>query len=276
MKANQNATVPQPESAGPSTEGAAARRISAGTATALLLPRQAYEARYTPDRDCIGFAFDPQSGEHSFASDRTESFVTRPNSLAFVPAGCDVYSRSAHGGEYLFLDMGRPARSAARCFNDAIMPDTVAAAHALRRLLLASEPVDPLVFGDLVTRLEDGVTMHLETTNRAGNAGHWMTPARRRKVDTLIEDSLDRRIGISDLAQPLGLSDGFFTRAFKAAYGKAPYDHVIDRRIARARQLISQGEQDLSAIAFACGFASHAQMTDLFRRRLGVPPSHLR
>ncbi len=276
MKPHRDGILPGPEPAGPSTAGNAARRMTAGTATVLLLPRQGYEARYTPDRDCIGFAFDPQSGDHAFASDRTEPFLTRPNSLAFVPAGCDVYSRSATGGEYLFLDAGRPARSAARRFNDAIMPDTVAAAHALRRLLLASEPVDPLVFGDLVGRLEDGVTSHLGMSRSARNAGQWMTPARRRKIDMLIEDNLDRRIGIRDLAQPLGLSDGFFSRAFKAAYGKAPYDHVIDRRIARARHLICQGDRDLSAVAYACGFASHAQMSDLFRRRLGIAPSQLR
>lgn len=259
-----------------SVADSAVRRISRGTATALLLPRQAYEARYTPDRDRIGFAFDPQSGDHAFASDRTEAFLTRPNSLAFVPAGCEVYSRSGHGGEYLVVDTGRPSRSAAPHFNDAVLPDAVSAAHALRRLLLTSAPPDPLSFDDLVDRLDAGVAARLKDPGDAATAARWMTPARRRKIDALIEDSLDRRIGVSDLAAPLGLSDGFFSRAFKAAYGRAPYDHVIDRRLSRARALIARGDRDLSAIAYACGFASHAQMTDLFRRRLGAAPSQLR
>jgi AraC family transcriptional regulator len=81
---------------------------------------------------------------------------------------------------------------------------------------------------------------------------------------------------VQDLADALGLSAGFFCRAFSAAVGKAPHDYVIDRRVARARRLLLDPELDLSAIAQASGFASHAHMTATFRKRLGVAPSELR
>src|SRR5580658_5163902 len=74
---------------------------SAGAWGAELLPRSAYCAAFTPELPSIGFAFDGQAGVHAFASDRKVDFRAKPNSLAYVPPGCDIYSQSDHGGEYL-------------------------------------------------------------------------------------------------------------------------------------------------------------------------------
>jgi hypothetical protein len=60
------------------------------------------------------FAFESQAGTHAFATDRITDFRTRPNSLAYVPKGCDVVSRSPEGGEYLTLcSVRRPIGRAA-------------------------------------------------------------------------------------------------------------------------------------------------------------------
>ena len=103
-----------------------------------------------------------------------------------------------------------------------------------------------------------------------------MTPQRLRQVDDLIEARLDARLTVQDIADTLGLSAGFFCRAFRTANGQSPHDHIIDRRIAHARALLADPALDLSAIANASGFASHAHMTATFRKRLGVTPRELR
>jgi AraC family transcriptional regulator len=64
------------------------------------------------------------------------------NGLAYVPAGCDVYSSSGHGGEYLKITLAcEPShpRSYARRFSDAIDHLAIAAAHELRRHLLSND-----------------------------------------------------------------------------------------------------------------------------------------
>jgi hypothetical protein len=88
----------------------------------VLLPRAAYEAAYVAPCGLIGFAFESQSGFHSFGSDRRTPYRTRPNSLAFIPAGCDVYSQSDCGGEYLLIRAGDWNPPAARRFNDVMLP----------------------------------------------------------------------------------------------------------------------------------------------------------
>jgi AraC family transcriptional regulator len=241
-----------------------------------LLPKNGYEARYCAGAPVIGFAFDSQVGIHAFGTDRRTGYRARPNGLAFVPAGCDVYSSSETGGEYLKITMG--ASTAApwawrRRFSDTIDPRAITAAAALRRRLL-SGAVDALAWEQLVHELESRAAAMLSL--KPGRAAGWLTPQRLRRVDTLIEARLETRLTVQDLAEALGLSAGFFSRAFKHATGKSPHDHIIDRRIARARLLLRGPNQGLAAVALASGFASHSHMTATFRSRLGISPQSLR
>ena len=254
------------------------RSAAIGRYRVALLPRAAYEAAYTAGQTVIGFAFESQSGSHAFASDRRTAFHTRPNSLAVVPAGCDVYSQSRQGGEYLTLTVSpRPDEPPAeRRFNDRIDPAAMEAAQALRCLLLIRLGWAPLTLEHHALTLETRAVRALGAAAQPRAAG-WMTRQRLRCIDDLIEARLEGPLTVQDLADALHLSAGFFARAFKAATARPPHAYILDHRIARARaRLLSAAPGDLSAIALDCGFASHAHMTAAFRARLGVTPSDLR
>jgi AraC family transcriptional regulator len=240
-----------------------------------LLPGQAYEVRYTPQVPVLGFAFESQSGVHAFACDRVVPFRTRPNSIACTPPGCEVFSRSTDGGEYLTVTtpMGALLAGSWSRFNDRIDTEAIAAAESIRSHLLTAEPCDMLELEGETLTLCDAVS---RAGGRFQRAPAWMTTRRMRLVDELIDERLSGTLGVTELAANLGLSAGFFTRAFKAATGKTPHQYVIDRRIARARRLIMETEVGLAEIALATGFASQAHMTTLFRRRLRLTPSLLR
>jgi AraC family transcriptional regulator len=251
----------------------------AGAWCAELLPRSPYLAAYTPDSPIIGFAFDGQVGVHAFASDRKAAFRARPNGLAFVPAGCDVYSQSKHGGEYLKVifepQPGEPWPRSRR-FSDVIDRGAIDAAQRLRRQLLAGDDIDELQCERFVHVLRERTACVLSGASAEHACRFWMTPRRLRLVDDLIEARLDASLTVQDLAGALRLSTGFFCRAFGAAVGKPPHDYIIDRRVSRARALLQDTTLDLGMIAHASGFASHAHMTASFRKRLGITPSKLR
>ena len=241
-----------------------------------LLPRNGYEARYTPAAPVIGFAFDIQSGIHAFGTDRRTAYRAKPNGLAFVPAGCDVYSSSETGGEYLKITLGPGTETPwtwSQRFSDAVDPAAIAMAHDLRRLLL-SDAIEPLVCERLVHGMEARAASMLSA--KPGRAEAWMTPQRLRRIDEIIEARLETRLTVQDLAEALGLSAGFFSRAFKRATGRAPHDYLIDRRIVRARVLLRDPGLGLVSVALASGFASHAHMTATFHSRLGISPRSLR
>jgi AraC family transcriptional regulator len=242
-----------------------------------LLPRNPYEARYTAAAPVIGFAFDIQVGIHAFGTDRRSGYRARPNGLAFVPAGCDVFSSSETGGEYLKITLGPGTETPwtwHQRFSDAVDPRAIAAAHSLRRLLLSVGPVDPLEAERLVHGLEARAASAQGAQPGRGDA--WITPQRLRRIDELIEARLESKLSVQDLTDALELSAGFLTRAFKRATGRSPYDYIVDRRIARARLLLRDPQRGLAAVALAAGFASHAHMTATFRKRLGVAPQDLR
>ena len=83
------------------------RRGPLDSRTAAATP---YCARYCPAEPIIGFAFDPQAGIHAFGSDRRTAFRAKPNGFAYVPSGCDVYSKSESGGEYMRVVIKGPRR----------------------------------------------------------------------------------------------------------------------------------------------------------------------
>jgi AraC family transcriptional regulator len=262
-------------------------RARVGGCVAELLPRGPYDVAFTPDAAIVGFAFESQTGVHAFATDRRTDFRARPNGLAYVPPGCDVYSRSHHGGEYLKIVISpeyAKARFRDRRFSDAVDPAAIRAAQNLRTILLLGDPVDPVAFEYWLDALTDRAA-HVMGRGRGGfmgrdearsRAGSWMTDRRLKHVDELIDARLDDRLTVQDLAMSLGLSTGFFSRAFKASVGKPPHAYIVDRRISRARTLLQVDALALSSIALASGFTSHAHMTATFRSRLGVTPSHLR
>ncbi|MHC8367217.1 helix-turn-helix transcriptional regulator [Pseudomonas sp. ZT5P21] len=248
------------------------RRVEAGPWAIELLPGSAYATRYVATHAAIGFAFDSQRGLHAIGSDRVQPFVATPNSLAFVPVGCDVLSESSRGGEYLrIMHADSKELRGDRAFNNRIDPQAITLALRMRSALLHASVDD------------DWEAWALALAERA--KGHQAMPApsqgsitgsRMRLLDEFIDAGLDGPLSVQAMAGLLELSEGFFTRAFKSSTGKSPHSYLIDRRLAKARDRLRDSTANLSEIALICGFNSQAHMTTTFKQRLGVSPAQLR
>ncbi|UVL00827.1 helix-turn-helix transcriptional regulator [Pseudomonas sp. B21-048] len=248
------------------------RRVEAGPWTIELLPGAAYATRYVATQAAIGFAFDSQRGLHAIGSDRVRPFDAMPNGLAFVPAGCDVWSESPTGGEYLrIMRTDGISLLGDRAFNNRIDQPAVNLALRMRRALLqASVEDDCEAWALALAERAEGIE-----TSSAPPQGS-ITGSRMRLLDEFIDAGLDGPLGIQAMAGLLELSEGYFMRAFKNATGKSPHSYLIDRRLAKARASMRDSTARLSEIALSCGFNSQAHMTTAFKQRLGVSPAQLR
>ncbi|MGH1440723.1 MAG: helix-turn-helix domain-containing protein [Cellvibrionaceae bacterium] len=246
-----------------------------GSSGIELLPASPYSASYRPESHIIGFAFDTQTGIHAFGTDRRQDFQRQAHSFAFIPAGCDVFSESEQGGEYLKLSIVPELLSAIDC-NEAITQvvtaKAVSIARKLRLSLIAGIEVEPL----LLETLFDYLTPQLTPAKK--NIRFPFTPKQLKRLDDFIDANIDQPLSVIKMAQTLDVSAGHFSRVFKASVGVSPFDYVIQRRLAYARyrtHRLYQSGSGLSEIAFASGFSSHSHMTMVFKKHLGLTPSEL-
>ena len=252
----------------------------------MLLPARSYEVAYVPKRHIVGFTLEGQEGVDAFGGDVRRPFHAEPWRLAFTPAGCDVFSASRRGGEYLIVSivpevfdarLGASRSGGLERFSNAMVPELTPVALRLRRTILSGGGTG----GELameeagVEAIElAGVRLGAKRTAKAG-----LGPKRLRRILEYLEAHLSGEVRLRDLARELCLSEEYLARAFKATTGTTLHHALMERRIARARMLMTQTDSNhwtLARIAAETGFASHAHLATAFRRVLGLTPSQWR
>ena len=103
-----------------------------------------------------------------------------------------------------------------------------------------------------------------------------LPPGVRRRVHEFIDAHLETNIALRELAGIARLSIGHFARAFRQSEGVSPHDYLMQRRVARAQNLLGSSDLPLSEIAIACGFADQSHFSRRFKERVGVTPSRYR
>lgn len=96
-----------------------------------------------------------------------------------------------------------------------------------------------------------------------------------RVADT-IETNLDNLIRFEDLAEMCGLSLAGFQSTFKISFGMSPRKYIMERRVIRAKTLVTQSQESFAGIAAACGFYDQSHMIHTFKRQFGYTPGKLR
>jgi AraC family transcriptional regulator len=244
--------------------------VAAGRLTLQLLPRAPYSARDPAHLSSIGVALERQSGVHAIGSDRRESFDRWPGTLALAPAGVDVFSESAMGGEYLVLrcETELAGDQTRVCFGG--VRQAFSLARAIRRALLA--PVfDATQAEDLAWRLA-ATGFAAQRAVRAGHADR----TRYARVLARIADAFDQPLVIDELAKLAGQPPLAFLRGFTAAVGMTPHAYLTEQRLQAARRLLADARLTLSDIGLACGFSHQSHFGDAFKRTFGLTPAQYR
>jgi AraC-like DNA-binding protein len=215
------------------------------------------------------------------APDRPEPSKHRlPHQLVFVPASLPAWE---HAEGFLYM------RRVAIDFDPArLAPNTRIGAQgrALVRLssahlcsvaaLLADECIKVGAASQAYgTSLGLVIFHHLAAlleVERPGRSTGGLTPLRLRRTIEFMEQRWAGSVGLSELANVAGLSQSYFSRAFRASTGMSPLQWLQALRVRRAQQMLLETDASLSDLALKCGFADQSHFTRTFHAIAGEPP----
>lgn len=101
-------------------------------------------------------------------------------------------------------------------------------------------------------------------------------PRQLANVLTYIEDNLAGRPLLDDLADVAHVSPSHFMDLFRKSMGISPHRYLVQRRVERAKNMLTNSDLPVAAIASLTGFADQSHLTRHLRRSLGTTPGQLR
>lgn len=152
--------------------------------------------------------------------------------------------------------------------------------HLLTDRVRSTIDRDDLLARLLRESLTDVVRLHLSDRyamiRRRLITHRTLDPATQVKLVELIADTPDSEISLTALARYAEMSNGLFHRAFTASFHTTPYQYVLNRRIERAKSMLSAGVVSITDISVAVGFSSPSHFSTAFKNRVGVTPTAYR
>lgn len=101
-------------------------------------------------------------------------------------------------------------------------------------------------------------------------------PAWLGRVEELLRDRAGTPMDIAAVAAEVDIHPVHLARVFRRHHGCSPAEYLRHVRTARACEMLTAGEESLSAIALANGYADQSHFTRDFRRTIGVTPGAYR
>ncbi|MBY3075016.1 helix-turn-helix domain-containing protein [Rhizobium laguerreae] len=208
---------------------------------------------------------------------------TEKRPISYVPAGMEVWADLTDVHSVRHLDLHFDADTISRRLMEDIDPRRLESPQLLfsdERVLslaqlVAAECLNPEPLHDLygdglaLALIIDVLKLSKAVPRKRSKLAGWQL----RRATEFIEENCLRNIRLEELAGLTGLSQSHFSHAFKASTGIAPHQWQTNARLDRAKRLLVESENALTAIAAETGFADQAHFTRVFRKHVGITPA---
>ncbi|MBY5864962.1 helix-turn-helix domain-containing protein [Rhizobium leguminosarum] len=204
--------------------------------------------------------------------------------ISYVPAGMEVWADLTDVHSMRHLDIHFDTETVSRRLMEDIDPSRLESPQLLfsdERVLslaqlVAAECLNPEPLHDLygdglaLALIIDVLKIAKAMPRKRSRLASWQL----RRATEFIEENCLRNIRLEELAGLTGLSQSHFSHAFKASTGIAPHQWQTNARLDRAKRLLVESENALTAIAAETGFADQAHFTRVFRKHVGITPAN--
>jgi AraC-like DNA-binding protein len=86
----------------------------------------------------------------------------------------------------------------------------------------------------------------------------------------------DPEVDIETVCSNAFISVSSLQRAFAKYFGMSPKQYLIQLRMNRALELLTENKLSVKEISFACGFTNEKYFSRAFKKKYGYPPSQFR
>ena len=99
---------------------------------------------------------------------------------------------------------------------------------------------------------------------------------RTREIQFFLEQNYDQAIGLSDVADHLGLTEAYLARCMKKYFGTTLINYLYDIRLAHAREDLVSSRKSLTRVSFDNGFPNLTAFDKRFAEKYGSTPAMYR
>jgi AraC-like DNA-binding protein len=97
-----------------------------------------------------------------------------------------------------------------------------------------------------------------------------------RRARDVIDWSYAKPLDVPAMARAANMSPAHFARRYRQTFGETPYQHLVSRRVERAKALLRARTATVSEVSLAVGFVSIGAFNARFRDHTGMTPSEYR
>jgi AraC family transcriptional regulator len=205
--------------------------------------------------------------------------------LSYVPRECEIsgWSRLIKPASFTAVYFDSPLLAENRCSLSQLPPMIEFEDHMLRTAMLQFDAIlknpalDQPGYAETLAILLAYELTRMRTQQKTAPPAQGGLPQRQvRTVMDYLEVHLADKTSVAELAALLDLSRFHFIRAFKKTVGMSPHKFILNRRIERARELLTDQDLSVGEVAERTGFNGPAQLTRVFRQIVGTTPTAFR
>lgn len=144
--------------------------------------------------------------------------------------------------------------------------------EAFRRQITVASPEQTFSsFGALREWISNSLLLFIQSRQAAASQDTAVATV-KAYIESHLSDELDR----DTLAAMVYLNADYLSHLFKKDTGSSLINYVIDRRIARSKELLAKGEMSIRDIAITCGFQNISYFSRQFKKSTGMTPRQFR
>lgn len=196
----------------------------------------------------------------------TEKLISKSGSITYVPAGESYHTRIYEKSKIIAVHF-KLAKEPENARPFVFKPETEIETYALFAAIYKQKGLHRYtvfsLFYEILSKLQHQLSVSGENTISASMI---------RAKEYIHKNLSSGELSVSAVARHLSVSEVYFRREFKKAFGISPAAYIKNTRISGAKLLLKTGYYTVGEVAQRCGFGSLSYFSYEFHREVGIPP----